>query len=107
MGFARSLGFNQLVVANLFAYRATLPAELKRAAAPIGPDNDCWLKRLHQSADLTLVAWGNDGAFWDRDRQVLAQLSEPQCLALNCSGRPAHPLYLPASARPFPFPTPT
>jgi len=38
-----------LQVLNLFAIRATLPADMKRAADPIGPDNlDCFAHTLNQ-----------------------------------------------------------
>jgi hypothetical protein len=39
IGFARCRGCGQLLVLNLFAFRATDPADLKRAADPIGPEN--------------------------------------------------------------------
>ena len=34
---ARALGFGGLSVVNLFAFRATYPADLRRAADPVGP----------------------------------------------------------------------
>ncbi|HYZ72598.1 MAG TPA: DUF1643 domain-containing protein, partial [Chthoniobacterales bacterium] len=33
-------GFSEVVMLNLFAFRATDPRDLKRASDPIGPDND-------------------------------------------------------------------
>lgn len=43
MGFARAAGCGRLVVVNLFGWRATDPAELRRVADPVGPDNDAWI----------------------------------------------------------------
>ncbi|MGH9551149.1 MAG: DUF1643 domain-containing protein, partial [Terriglobales bacterium] len=43
LGFARELGFGALEVVNLFAYRATEPAALKRARSPVGRENDRYI----------------------------------------------------------------
>jgi hypothetical protein len=103
MGFARDWGFGGVRIANLFAYRTTWPVELKRAHAPIGAQNNRWLRREAISASLVIVAWGNDGKFMQRSTQVLRLLSAPYCLAVNQSGQPAHPLYQPASTLPAPY----
>lgn len=94
IGYARSWGYGGLWVANLFAYRATDPRELKRISDPIGPENDSWLKELAQDADLIIAAWGNAGCYQGRDRVVRSMLGEIHCLGVNKSGQPSHPLYL-------------
>ena len=43
MGFARSFGGSGLLMCNAFAFRATLPRDIKAAQDPIGVDNDKWL----------------------------------------------------------------
>lgn len=58
IGFARRLGAGELMVGNLFAYRATDVRELKTAKDPIGPDNDKHLREMMRSADNIIVAWG-------------------------------------------------
>jgi hypothetical protein len=40
LGFACAWGYGALTVVNLFALRATCPHTLRRAADPVGPDND-------------------------------------------------------------------
>jgi len=100
IGFARDWGYGGVTVANLFAFRATYPADLKAAADPVGPENDRWLGKLAAEAELVVAAWGNDGAFLDRSRIVGAAIPEMRCLKMNKSGEPAHPLYQPGSARP-------
>ena len=44
-------------------------------------------------SELTVVAWGNDGYFLSRDKEVLEIINRPMCLKINKSGQPAHPLY--------------
>ena len=106
MAFARDWGFGQLLVANLFAFRTSSPARLFGATEPIGPANDRWIRRLARDARVTIVAWGNHGAFRARDAKVLELLDAPHCLAINKSGQPKHPLYVETSARPRPFGAP-
>jgi hypothetical protein len=104
VGFARDWGYGTLVVANLFAYRATDPRQLRRAVDPVGPRNDYWLRRYAAAADLVVAAWGNHAALLRRDRAVRALLPALHCIRRNRSGQPAHPLYLPARLRPQPLP---
>src|SRR5581483_9586135 len=59
LGFAKAWGYGTLVVTNLFAYRATDPAELAKAGDPVGPDNDTRLWSEAQLSDLVVCAWGN------------------------------------------------
>ena len=103
MGFARDWGYGGVRIVNLFAYRTTWPTELKRAQNPIGPNNNRWLSREIKGAPLVIVAWGNDGNYMLRAEKVLSSIPAPQCLAVNQSGQPAHPLYQPAAAMPAPY----
>jgi hypothetical protein len=98
---ARQAGFAGLVVWNLFAFRATLPADLKRASDPVGPDNDGAISLALSLSTHTILAWGNHGAYGDRDRVVLARCAgaDLSVLGLTGEGRPRHPLYVPLSAR--------
>lgn len=94
IGFARYWGFSGLIVANLFAYRATSPEDLKKALDPVGPKNDDWLRAASSEADLTVVAWGNHGLFKERFVAVLPLLSNPKCFGVTNLGMPRHPLYI-------------
>jgi hypothetical protein len=101
IGFARDWGGGGLVMANLFAFRATRPSDLKKADDPIGPRNDHWIGRISRLCPTLVAAWGNDGAWLGRSAQLHRRLgSRLQILRLNRSGEPAHPLYLPARLRP-------
>ncbi|MEQ8313987.1 MAG: DUF1643 domain-containing protein [Gammaproteobacteria bacterium] len=103
VGFARSWGFKRMEIVNLFAFRATFPADLKQAADPVGPENDKWITLAHDKARLTVACWGNDGEFQQRAAAVSESLPDIHCLRLNKTRQPAHPLYLKANLRPQPF----
>lgn len=98
---ARQLGYGTMSIANLFAFRATDPAELKRAPDPVGPENDSALCDMQKKADMTLAAWGVHGAHQQRHTQVLALLKGPLYhLGLTKEGLPRHPLYVSYKTRP-------
>ena len=101
MNFAKSWGYGGVCIANLFAYRATDPADMKAAENPIGSQNNKWLKMLAEDAGLIVAAWGNDGAYLGRSDQVKRRLKDMHCLKMNKSGEPAHPLYQRADVRPI------
>jgi len=90
-------------MANLFAFRATQPKDLKQAKDPVGDANDKWLSKLHRDAGLVVAAWGNDGKFLGRAEEVTKQLPNLYCLKINKSGEPAHPLYLKKGLKPAPY----
>lgn len=100
--YGRAWGFGSLEVLNLFARVATTPAQLRRAADPVGAANDGWIRRtLRQRPEAVVwVGWGNQGGWQGRDRQLLALLAaggrSPFALARTAAGRPRHPLYSPA-----------
>lgn len=100
---ARQAGLSGVLVWNLFAFRTTLPADLKRAADPVGPDNDTAIALALALCSRTVIAWGNHGGHLARDETVLARcaaLGAPVAsLGLTSRGRPRHPLYLASSAR--------
>lgn len=91
--YAKSWGYGGLKMANLFAYRATLPSDLKKAEEPIGTDNNTHIKDMSSNAAVTVVAWSNDGTYLERDKKVLSLINNPMCLNINKSGQPSHPLY--------------
>lgn len=101
--YARDWGYGGLCLTNLFALRATYPADLKTAADPIGPENDRHLRTVARLADLRVAAWGVNGAHRGRATAVLSSLSGLHCLRLSRDGHPMHPLYLPRGLRPEPW----
>lgn len=100
IGFAKREGCGRLVIGNIFAFRATDPADMKAAADPVGPENDEHLIQIMLEADGPVVAaWGAHGAFLGRAANVLRLTDAPlQCLGVTKHGAPRHPLYIRADA---------
>ena len=93
-GYVQKWGYGGFIMVNLFAYRTTLPSNLKKVKYPVGRDNDKYIVKLSKKADITVAAWGNNGNLYRRDKQVLSLVPNLMCLKVNKSGQPAHPLYL-------------
>jgi hypothetical protein len=105
ISFARSWRYNELEVVNLFAFRATLPRDLRQARNPVGPDNDAFLLRAVDAAHLVLLAWGIHGTLAGRAAQALALMKgrDLRCLGETRDGHPRHVLYLPKHLEPVAF----
>lgn len=98
--FTRDAGYAAAIVANLYALRATNPADLAAHPDPVGPENDTVLGSLTRAAGDTpiVAAWGNN-APPDRVRAVLSgplHHARLHCLGTTKGGQPRHPLYVPA-----------
>jgi hypothetical protein len=113
-GFARMWGCGSVMVANLYAWRATDPTDLWKAEDPVGPENDGHLYAAAKLAADTggplVAAWGAQ-ARQDRIDAVLALPGMDRLTALDVtkSGQPRHPLYLKGTLTPQPWtpPAPT
>lgn len=84
LGFARHLGCGRLIVVNLFAFRATKPADMKAESDPVGPENDVHILRavdeVEKHGGYVICAWGTHGKYRDRDRAVIRLLQEHDTL---------------------------
>ncbi len=106
IGFAKSWGGGTLLMVNLFAFRSTSPSALRTASDPIGPDNEHWLERVVDNADIVVAAWGNHGELMQRGEQVRRRFAgRLHALDVTKSGMPKHPLYIAASKSLVPFNT--
>ena len=96
IGFTKAWGFGAVCLTNAFGYQATDPAELRRQADPVGPDNDDWLTECAKGASLHIVGWGVHGRLLGRDHAVANLLEgyDLMCLGMTKDGSPRHPLYL-------------
>jgi hypothetical protein len=103
IGFAKQHRHGGIIVVNLFAWRATDPKELPKAAAPVGPEND---QHIMWAVNAPLIAtvvggWGRN-KFAERRatyvRVMIQARRDIKCFRRNGDGSPQHPLYLPYTA---------
>ena len=104
--YAERWGFGALVVTNIFGWRSTDPAALK-TVDPIGRGNDAAIGR-RQKARSSSCARGQSWITRGESRRCeSASKAATDCAArsgMNGAGQPAHPLYLPSSLKPTPWP---
>lgn len=95
---ARVAGFGGFAVANIFAFRATDPRDLKRAAEPVGATNDAILRAAADDAAMILCGWGAHGGHLGRGEAVARLLGADGHplwhLGRTQAGHPRHPLYI-------------
>ena len=94
--FAKDWGYGGVYMVNLFALRATKPNDMLVHDDPVGAENDNWVEYLAINAGVIVCAWGRDGGYMGRDKQVKKLLDqyELKCLKLTKHGHPWHPLYV-------------
>lgn len=97
ISFARSWGMGGIRVVNLYAFRATKPADLWKAADPIGEGNLSWIDRSIDTHGVAVAAWGAHAR--DKEvrevRELFYDLGIPlYALKLTKDGKPGHPLYI-------------
>lgn len=91
--FAAREGCGGMVILNLFAYRATLPEDMKAEREPIGDENR--LAEFLEGCDGPHIAcWGTHGSHLGRGDFIAPLFPELLCFGRNADGSPKHPLYL-------------
>lgn len=115
ISFAKLWRFEHLTVGNLFAWRATDPAELRTCPAPVGAANSWHLEELMTEAHLVVAAWGAAskvpptliGPRVRAVRELAEKAGKPlHCIRRTKGGQPEHPLYLPGDLTPVPWSPP-
>lgn len=94
--FAKREGCGGLVVVNLYAFRATKPADLW-ALDPTervgGPQAKIEFHRAIREAEIMIAAWGADTK--QAERWIVQRYGPHlQCLGKTKEGHPRHPLYV-------------
>lgn len=100
--FAKRFGYGGILVANLFAYRATNPSTLLAVDDPQGPDNIYTWQVLIDAAtgrgSPIVCAWGASLIAVEAGKKFIefAELRRAKltCLELTQEGHPKHPLYI-------------
>ena len=100
--FAADWGYTHIDVVNLYAYRATDPADLQRARLEgediVGPDNLQHVVEMLAMSHLVIVAWGANAETQQPRSPVLDMLQDSPfdlyCLGTTQNGNPRHPLYV-------------
>jgi hypothetical protein len=97
---AQALGYDRLIVTNVFALRSTDPAALYAAADAVGPSNDATIREVAEKADVVVCAWGNHGVHLGRGdavNKLLISKAKKKIYrlgALTQENQPRHPLYV-------------
>ena len=107
IGYAKDWGFKGLCMTNIFAWRDTLPENMKKASDPIGLHNDYWLLEMGKDAGCVLAAWGTHGSYLNRGYKVRSLFRDAGIqlfhIGLNKDRSPKHPLYLKKDAKREPY----
>lgn len=107
IGFAKSWGYDGMIITNLFAFRATKPKEMRAAGDPVGPDNMSFIGKAFAATDKSICAWGAGGKHRDADLRVMKYMimvgRDRYALSLTKGGHPGHPLFLPGNLKPIKF----
>jgi len=102
INYAKAWGYGGLYMLNIFAYRATDPREMKKAASPIGDENNHWILHVCNRAGIIVACWGTHGTFLNRHKEILKllDLHNVWCLGVTKDNIPKHPLYLKSNLEP-------
>lgn len=96
--WARQWGAGGVLVRNIFAVRATDPKVMRKHPEPVGSLNDAAiLDSKTWPVSYTVCAWGANGEFMGRGKQVFDLLRhgrDLRYLTRTKGGQPGHPLYL-------------
>jgi len=103
ISYAKQWGYGGIIMGNLFAYRTPSPAKMMMSNDPVGPENDTWLKRLSEEADIVVAMWGNSGSFLNRSNEVVKMFPSLMCLRITNAGQPHHTRGLPDGIKPIPY----
>lgn len=108
ISFSKAWGFPGLTICNMFAWRATNPAELRDCPDPVGGSNDCGISAHAIYAPKIVAAWGAEAArFPEREAKLRAILAlhgdKLIVLGLTAEGHPKHPLYVTGDTQPVPW----
>jgi hypothetical protein len=105
--FARRWKYGRLLMLNIYAFRATNPKDMRKAADQLdisgGEQNSLAMLRQYLmdfNVEKTVAAWGRGVPLGAEAARVIPGMF---CLAKNKDNSPKHPLYVSYSETPKPF----
>lgn len=94
----KAMQYGSFEVVNLFAWRATDPADLEKSSAPIGPDQEKITLNAIKRCDIPIAAWGAHKMASGRGYFLVDLIREHRpavfCFGKTKHGEPKHPLYI-------------
>lgn len=100
VSFAKTWGYGELYITNLFAWRSTDPKALEwpETTDPKGPLNRYHVLETAKASDLVVCAWGANEFGREAGKEVCALFAQEgikiNAIRLTAYGYPRHPLYL-------------
>lgn len=100
ISFTKALGYEGLLVVNLWSFRAKDPKELEgKHQRAKTRDTDKYIRKAVSAADRIIAAWGASGPQADRCVEVQELIGRRRKAPLSClgktqTGEPKHPLYV-------------
>lgn len=91
--FAVKNNYETLAIVNLYSQFGLDQNNIRKADAPIGPENDSWVTAVAEASSMIIVAWGDFPWIKFRSRQLM-NLLLPYTLhavQVNSNGTPSHP----------------
>jgi hypothetical protein len=110
IAFAMAWRYGALLMTNLFAFRSTDPKGLGCVKDAIGgaANDKALIQDGRPAPGIVIAAFGSNRMVEDRATVVIGMfkaIGRPlHCLGRNRAGWPSHPLYMPASSKPIPYP---
>lgn len=107
MRLSRAQGAGGIVVVNLYAYRATDPADLRKAGYPVGPENDEHVRKAAEQGHPVIAAWGANAQplrVWHVKQLLKKAGVTVHCFGVTKKGQPGHPLYVETARELVQFP---
>ena len=103
--YCNDWGYGWMVIANLFAFRATDPKKLTAPGEMTARHNNAYLLAALRRCDTAIAGWGAHPLAQDKGHRFACTLVPAagrslQCLGTSKGGAPRHPLYLKRGEKP-------
>ncbi|WP_372011384.1 DUF1643 domain-containing protein [Paenibacillus chitinolyticus] len=95
-------------IVNLYAYMASVPAELKNKDRSYEIHNDSYITKVAAERNTFIIAWGSNKDEYVRRKRAVENLLKPFAYKLKCledtqAKKPRHPLYIKSDWKLVPY----